>query len=214
MARALPHPRTPRPPRRPSPTNSHKRLPAPRALHVAVQCLSTHEQTPVLPSGQGHDNNTMAYEAGLVAYARSGPRGRRRLRKEIFSESPSAYVKNGTQCGWSAHPQHIETVRAPRFACVCKFIKNTGVRTCGPLTSVARSVARRTLSLDFLRPPSPPSSQAYNFESVLEEITRAYPNTRIRPSFTLVWTGPNSQINGLGVAVFSSCYCYSLLPKL
>jgi hypothetical protein len=74
--------------------------------------------------------------------------------------------------------------------------------------------ARRTLSLDFLRPPSPPSSQAYNFESVLEEITWAYPNTRIRPSFTLVWTGPNSQINGLGVAVFSSCYCYSLLPKL
>ena len=42
----------------------------------------------------------------------------------------------------------------------------------------------------------------FYFESMLEEIAQAYPNTRIRPSFTLVWTGPNSQIDGLGVTVF------------
>jgi hypothetical protein len=37
---------------------------------------------------------------------------------------------------------------------------------------------------------------------VLEEIARAYPNMQIRPSFTLVWTGPKGRIDGLGVTGF------------
>jgi hypothetical protein len=53
-----------------------------------------------------------------------------------------------------------------------------------------------------------------DIHKLLEEIARAYPDTQIRPSFTLVWTGPNGQINGLGVTVFSIYYCYSLLSKL
>ena len=41
------------------------------------------------------------------------------------------------------------------------------------------------------------------FESVLEEIARAYPDTRIRPSLTLVLTGPSGRIGGfLGVTAF------------
>ncbi len=37
---------------------------------------------------------------------------------------------------------------------------------------------------------------------VLEEIARACSDTRIRPSLTLVLTGPNGQINGLEVTAF------------
>ena len=38
---------------------------------------------------------------------------------------------------------------------------------------------------------------------VLEEIARACPDTRIRPSFTLVLTGPSGRIGGfLGVTAF------------
>ncbi len=33
----------------------------------------------------------------------------------------------------------------------------------------------------------------------------------LRPSFTLVWTGPNGRIDGLRVTVVSSCYFYSSL---
>ncbi len=68
--------------------------------------------------------------------------------------------------------------------------------------------------LIFLCRPSLASSHAYNFESVLEEIARAYPDTQIRQSFMLVWTGPNGRIDGLGVTVFSSYYCYLSLSKL
>ncbi len=61
-------------------------------------------------------------------------------------------------------------------------------------------LTRRALSLDFL---ALASSYVYYFESVLEEIARAYPDTRIRPSFTLVLTGPSGRIGGfLGVTAF------------
>ena len=39
-------------------------------------------------------------------------------------------------------------------------------------------------------------ARTHNFESKLEEIAWAYPNTRILPSFTLVWTGSNGRIDG------------------
>ncbi len=56
--------------------------------------------------------------------------------------------------------------------------------------------------LIFLRPPSPASSYAYYFESMLEEIARACSDTRIRPSLTLVLTGPSGQIGDLGITAF------------
>ncbi len=41
-----------------------------------------------------------------------------------------------------------------------------------------------------------------NNQCVLEEIARACTNTRIRPSLTLVLTGPRGRIGGLGVTAF------------
>ncbi len=38
---------------------------------------------------------------------------------------------------------------------------------------------------------------------MLEEIARTCSDTRIRPSVTLVLTGPNGQIGGLGVTAFA-----------
>ncbi len=41
-----------------------------------------------------------------------------------------------------------------------------------------------------------------NVEPVLEEIARTCSDTRIPPLLTLVLTGPNGQIGGLGVTAF------------
>ncbi len=43
---------------------------------------------------------------------------------------------------------------------------------------------------------------ASNCYDMLEEIARASTDTRIRPSLTLVLTGPRGQIGGLGVTAF------------
>ncbi len=63
-------------------------------------------------------------------------------------------------------------------------------------------LTRRALSLDFLAPAFPGELVRDNFESVLEEIARTCSDTRIRPLLTLVLTGPNVRIGGLGVTAF------------
>jgi hypothetical protein len=126
-----------------------------------------------------------------------------RLLAPILRPVPWGTIPRRSNALWGPH------ARSQRFACALVpdgFVRNTwmGLDGCPCLHAQSRwPVFPDGLScLIFLRPPSPASLHAFYLESVFEEIARACSDMQIRPLLTLVLTGPNGRIDGMGVTAF------------